>query len=301
MKTINEEERKKNLAVTKQLRLIDDDFMTKYFDRFIEGTEYILRIILRKNDLHVLEVKSQCEYKSLEGRSIKLDIFAKDSNDKIYDIEVQRADKGAGAKRARFHSSMLDTKILKKRDEFEKLTDTYVIFITENDVIGREKPLYHVERKILETDELFGDCAHIIYVNGAYNNADDPVGRLMHDFKCTEYKKMYSPVLAERFRYFKETSEGNDIMCKLIEDRAREIAESRLEEFRKETEKRVAAETEKRVAAETEKRVAAETEKRVAAETAKTLLKLNKNTIEEIAMISRLSVEEVEKLSREIA
>ena len=46
-------------------------------------------------------------------------------------------------------------------------------------------PLYHVERIIQETKERFEDGSHIIYVNGSYKNDDDPVGKLMHDFRCT--------------------------------------------------------------------------------------------------------------------
>ena len=45
-------------------------------------------------------------------------------------IEVQRADVGADAHRARFHSSMLDTKMFKAKQKFKELHDSYVIFIT---------------------------------------------------------------------------------------------------------------------------------------------------------------------------
>ena len=48
------------------------------------------------------------------GRSITIDIYAKDADDKIYDVEVQRSDRGADFHRARFHSSMVDTKMLKE-------------------------------------------------------------------------------------------------------------------------------------------------------------------------------------------
>ncbi len=37
---------------------------------------------------------------------------------------------GADAHRARFHSSMLDTKMLKAKQKFKELHDSYVIFIT---------------------------------------------------------------------------------------------------------------------------------------------------------------------------
>ena len=75
---------------------------------------------------------------------MRLDIYATDSDNKKYNIEIQRADKGAGAKRARYNSSLIDSNILPAGFEVENLAETYVIFITENDVIGKNKPHPHV-------------------------------------------------------------------------------------------------------------------------------------------------------------
>jgi len=66
------------------------------------------------------------------------------------------------------------------------------------------------------------DDSHIIYVNGAYQNPDDSIGRLMHDFQCVDAKDMYNEKLSERFRYFKETEGGMGEMCKVVEERAKE-------------------------------------------------------------------------------
>lgn len=114
---LREELSEANLNLLAGFRLLDDDFMTIVFDRNIEATELVLKIILSRADLKVLEVIAQREYKSpiTGGRSIELDIYAEDAESKIYDIEVQRADDGADVHRARFHSSMLDTKMLKEK------------------------------------------------------------------------------------------------------------------------------------------------------------------------------------------
>ena len=37
----------------------------------------------------------------------------------------------------------------------------------------------------------FVDGSHIIYVNGSYKNDSDPVGKLMHDFRCTNPEDMF--------------------------------------------------------------------------------------------------------------
>ena len=143
-----------------------------------------------------------------------------DKEDKVYDIEVQRASAGADVHRARFHSSMIDTKMLKARQEFKEIHDSYVIFITASDVLGAGCSLYHVKRMIEETGTYFGDGSHIIYVNGSYKDDNDPVGKLMHDFRCLSSADMFYPVLARQVKYFKETEGGLEIMCQAFEDLA---------------------------------------------------------------------------------
>ena len=223
--------REETLEAIRKLCLLDDNLMTLVFDRNIEATELLLNVILQRDDLKVLEVVAQREYKNPmpRGRSITIDIYAVDGNDKIYDIEVQRASEGADAHRARFHSSMIDTKMLKAGQEFKEIHDSYVIFITADDVIGAGYSLYHINRTIEETGAYFNDGSHIIYVNGSYKDDDDPVGKLMHDFRCLSSVDMFYPELAKQVRYFKETEGGQEIMCQIIED----LAEKRVTEEKK--------------------------------------------------------------------
>lgn len=226
-------EREEELEIIATLRLLDDDLMTIVFDRNIEATELLLNIILQRKDLKVTEVTAQREYKNpmTGGRSITIDIEAVDVNGKVYDIEVQRASAGADVHRARFHSSMIDTKMLKEKQKFKEIRDSYVIFIVEHDVIGAGLALYHIDRMIKETGECFDDGSHIIYVNGSYKDDNDPIGKLMHDFRCTSSVDMFYPILADQVKYFKETGEGREIMCKAVEDlverRAEKIAEEK--------------------------------------------------------------------------
>ncbi len=222
----------KVLEIIKKLRLMDDDLMSMVFGENIEATEYLLSVVLERKDLKVLKVSGQREYKNtrMKGRKIRIDVYAKDSNGKIYDIEVQRADKGAGFKRARYHSSMIDVRMLKAGQEFDEIHDSYVVFITENDVIGEGLPLYHIDRTIQENGKTFADGSHIIYVNGSYRNNEDEIGRLMHDFGCEDADDMISPLLADYVNYYKETKGGLKKMCKLIEEYGNEIGEMRVQE-----------------------------------------------------------------------
>lgn len=255
--------RRETLKAIETLSLLDDNLMTLVFDRNTEAAELLLNVVLRRDDLKVLEVVAQREYKNpmSGGRSITIDIYAKDRDDKVYDIEVQRASVGADVRRARFHSSMIDTKMLRAGQEFKEIHDSYVIFITAGDVIGARCPLYHIDRMIRETGAYFGDGSHILYVNGSFMDDNDPVGRLMHDFRCLSPADMFYPVLARQVKFFKETEGGQEIMCQVFE----ELAEKRVIEEKKESARRMIAKS--------------------------------KLTIEEIAEYTDLPVEEVRELA----
>ena len=211
-------EREKNLQIIRGYRPIDDDFMRELFRDDIPLTEYVLRIITGINDLKIIKSETQFDLHSLSGaRSLRLDVLGTDSKGKKINLEVQRADAGAAAKRVRYHSSALDIEFLKSGEDFSKLPETYVIFITENDVMGGSEPIYHVDRIVKETGKLFDDEAHIIYVNGAYRD-ESPLGLLMHDFACTNPADMHYKILADKTRYFKEDEKGVAAMCKVVED-----------------------------------------------------------------------------------
>ena len=241
----NDEERRK-LLISKiaKFRLFDDDFMSKVFEDDIEATEFLLRTILERDDLEVTESKGQVSVKNLRGRSVRLDIKAKDKDGKLYNVEVQRADKGARAKRARYYSAMLDANALlpgrRKKDnavplekegqDFDALPETYVIFITENDVLKGNLPLYHIERRIEELGLAFGDESHIIYVNGSYRG-NDAIGRLMHDFSCTDPDDMNSDILAGRARYLKNGDKGARQMSIIMEEFGQEERRDQSEKF----------------------------------------------------------------------
>ena len=82
----------------------------------------------------------------------------------------------------------------------------------------------------------------------------------MHDFYCTEPDDMYYNELAERARYFKKTEGGREKMCKIMEDMRNEAVAARNIEF------------------------------------ARKLIARGKDTVEEIAELTGLTVEEVKAL-----
>lgn len=231
---------REDLQRIRNFRLLDDDFLTKCFDGHTACIELVLRIVLDKADLNVMEVRTQVFVENLLNRSVRLDVLATDDDGTRYNIEIQRADKGAGRRRARYNSGMMDANLLQKGESFDTLPETYVVFITEHDVMGKGYPLYQVERCILGTGERFEDGAHIVYVNGAYRD-DTPIGKLMHDFSCTDPAQMHYGILADRVRFFKESKEGVAIMCKAMEDMRNESLKEGMKKSKQETALRMLA------------------------------------------------------------
>lgn len=82
----DENEQKRVNKLVDDMTLFDDDLMSHVFDKNIEATELILRIILGE-DIKVISVEGQDELKNplVDGRNITLDVFhQKESEDMHY-------------------------------------------------------------------------------------------------------------------------------------------------------------------------------------------------------------------------
>ena len=237
-----------------ELTLFDDDLMSRVFDKNIKATELLLRIILGKK-VKVISVTGQNEMKNHQvgGRNITLDVDAMDENGEEIDIEVQGNSEGAHVRRARYHSSMVDSRMLKEGQAFRELRDSYVIFIYKHDKFRKGLPLYHVERYVGETNEQFRDGSHIIYVNGNYKGNDE-IGQLMQDFREKNPECMHYTELAESVKHFKEKEGGREEMSEIVERYINERVVERVEERVKEcVEERVKECVEERVKERVEK------------------------------------------------
>ena len=87
------------------------------------------------------------------------------------------------------------------------------------------------------------------------------LAKLMRDFSCSQSKDMFAKPLAEKTRKLKETSEGVDTMCKAIEENNKRILKNKQIEI------------------------------------ALNLIQMKLGTYSDIAKVTGLSVEKVEKLN----
>ena len=202
-------------GIIKNFTLMSDIFMRNVFKQR-ECLEYVLQVIMEKQDLRVIDQIIQKDYKNLQGRSAIMDCVARDSEGKQFDVEIQQDNEGASPKRARYHSGLMDMNTLNPGQEFDELPESYVIFITRDDILGYDFPIYHIDRHIKEADDSFQDEAHIIYVNSR-KQEDTELGRLMHDLHCKNADEMHSPVLAKRVHELKDTQKGVELMCHEME------------------------------------------------------------------------------------
>ena len=202
-------------GIIKNFTLMSDIFMRNVFKKR-ECLEYVLQVIMEKQDLHVIDQIIQKDYKNLQGRSAVMDCVARDSAGKQFDVEIQQDNEGASPKRARYHSGLMDMNTLNPGQDFEELPESYVIFITRDDILGYGLPIYHIDWQIKELNEAFQDEAHIIYVNSRKQD-DTELGRLMHDLHCKKADEMHSPILAKRVYELKETQKGVELMCHEME------------------------------------------------------------------------------------
>ena len=141
-----------------------------------ETMQILLEIILGEEI--VIENLPQTEKeqrKSPRYRHIRLDVWAKDENDRIYDTEVQRRDTGNLPKRSRYYQGLIDGKLLEPGTvDFNLLNDVFIILITPFDLFGSERYRYTFRMRCEEEGEIIlEDGAVRIFLNTHGKNKEE--------------------------------------------------------------------------------------------------------------------------------
>ena len=142
--------------------------------------------------------------------------------------------------------------------------------------MGRGQDAYVYDRTEKVSGERLGDGTHIIYVNGATRSNSD-IGKLMHDFLCSNAAEMHFDILKRQVNQFKNSEEGRRYMCEAME--------------------RIRAEGK----AEGEAKGEARGKRETMFATAKRLLANGKLMLKEIAECTGLSLAQVKKLQPTVA
>ena len=202
----------------KQLNVIDDVFFHKIAeDKAV--CEEILRIILQKPKLKVIDAQTQRLLRNIGAHSVILDLLCEDEDGARINVEMQKTDDDDHVKRVRFNSSNIDTTFTEKGLDYKDFPDICVIFISKFDMFQEGKTTYHLETIIKETGTSVDDGIHRIFVNCAVNDGSD-IAELMQYFKNSTGKNNKFPKLSERVYYFKESKERADAMTQVVEEYA---------------------------------------------------------------------------------
>ena len=283
-------------------------FSDKYFKIFLQNQTYkpaqfILRTILKNPFLVVQNMTIQKVINNIGGREVQLDFYCEQIGDdgkviKRINVEIQRQSGGAIPKRARFHSSSLDSASLKENDPFKALTENYVIFFAEKDIFKKKQAYYNIQRYIEFTDEKgnikhlkpFNDGSHIIYINGQYKDTTSDLGKIIHDFHCVKTDDMLCEELRKPAEYFKNKKKGENEMYDidifdLLTDESKEKIMKELKEAK----------------AEAKKVGIAEGRAEGLLESAKRMIKKGIYSLEEISENLDLPLNEVQALSAQMA
>lgn len=208
----SEENVKKVLGYT----YMTDAFMNRAANP--EIAREILSIIFG-HDVAVDHVQHQLSKESLYAKGCRFDVYATDRDGCHYDVEVQNENPGANERRARYNTSCMDDRFVQKGSDYSEFPNTFVVFITQEDYLGKGLPIYHVRRIITETGERFEDGQEIIYVNGANTHDDTPLSQLMRDMQQSDPDKIKNPILANRMRLLKKGVYLEDMCKELTQER----------------------------------------------------------------------------------
>lgn len=231
----NPEEHKKALELIRKYRPFDDIFARYLFKYCPEVLENILRIITGNEELKVLYSSAQEEIPALcRDKTVIFDVFAICSDQRRYNVEIQRVVKNSIVKRSRLHRNRVDFHSLNKGEDVENMPYITIIFICEEDPFGGGYPIYDSVHSIRPMGIEVDDGVKIIYINGQ-NNDDTPLGRLMHNFGCADPDDMYLGFMKNAVKKCKTSRKVIYQMCELIENFEREIVTATELRVREET------------------------------------------------------------------
>ena len=158
--------------------------------------ENILSIILGE-DISI-KGRPQSEHENRTSplkRQVRLDVWAEDETDAVYNVEAQKENTKNLPHRSRFYQALIDSKLLDPGEvDFSNMKDCYSIIIAPFDLFGKELYQYTFQMTCNETGQTLGDGAIRIFLNTHGKNPKD-----------------ISPELKELLYYMEHTTE--DVTC----------------------------------------------------------------------------------------
>ena len=181
--------KKHNLKPLKELNLTDR-FL---FDEVMEDPQIhqdVLSIIFGKEIPLLEKNETEKEFRvSPLIRAIRMDVYAMDEDQNVYNTEMQTQRRADLAKRSRYYQAMVDTSLLEPGiPDYNLLNPSYIIMITPYDLFGYGLYQYTFQARCLERPEcILHDGATRIFLNTRGNNDTEVSGELVEFLHYVEH------------------------------------------------------------------------------------------------------------------
>jgi len=161
-----------------------DDFM---FGKVMSNKELCRRTLEILLDTTIEDIEYPDVQKTLnitvQGKSVRLDMYVADEKDIIYNGEMQQYTYKAASelpKRSRYYQGMIDLNLLEKGIDYLKLNECYVIFICTFDPFGFGKCRYTFQNICIEEPGLkLKDQTTKVFLNTKGKRSEDISPELM--------------------------------------------------------------------------------------------------------------------------
>ena len=149
------------------LTMTDDFMFCKLLQNNPDISQEIVELVTGKKIGGIVTCEKQHPIEiTANGRGVRLDVFLKDDENTVYNIEMQTTNRGNIPKRARYYQSMIDVELAERGSKFNELNDSYVIFFMTSDPFTINEPLYTFENVCIEHPSIaLGDGTRKIVVN----------------------------------------------------------------------------------------------------------------------------------------
>ena len=200
--------KEKLLQQIQTMNLFDDVFTAVIFKD--EGAcRHLVRELMQNPTLRLIAVRTQDDIPQLISKSPRLDIVAEDAEGTLYEIEVQRLEEPAPARRVRYYTSVMDSELLRKGVGYDKLPEVYLFYISEKDIWCYGHTVYHVQQSLSfgEKQIPYENGLHTIYVNAEIDDGSN-IAKLMQYLKTAKAGDTSQGALSAHVNYLKSPEGG---------------------------------------------------------------------------------------------
>ena len=168
--------------------------------------ENILSIILGEDISIKWHPQSEHEKRTSPlRRQVRLDVWAEDETDTVYNVEAQKENTKNLPHRSRFYQALIDSKLLAPGEvDFSNMKDCYSIIIAPFDLFGKNLYQYTFQMTCNETGQPLEDGAIRIFLNTHGKNPEAISPELKELLYYMEHTTEEFPSSTERLKEIKD-------------------------------------------------------------------------------------------------